>query len=41
VLQIGAELRPPAGPTATVKLSASMDGKTAATARLEVGAKET
>ena len=39
-LEIGAELGPPTGSTATVKLSARMDGKTAATARLDVIAKE-
>jgi hypothetical protein len=41
LLEIGAELGPPSGSTATVKLSARMDDKTAATARLEVVAKNT
>jgi 3-hydroxymyristoyl/3-hydroxydecanoyl-(acyl carrier protein) dehydratase len=36
VLEIGAELGPLSGPAATIKLSARMDDKTAATARLEV-----
>jgi 3-hydroxymyristoyl/3-hydroxydecanoyl-(acyl carrier protein) dehydratase len=40
ILEIGAELGAPVGSTATVKLSARMDDKIAATARLEVAAKE-
>ena len=40
VLEIGAELGAPVESTATVKLSARMDDKTAATARLEVVAKK-
>jgi len=40
VLEIGAELGPPSGAGATVRLSARMDDKTAATARLEVVAEE-
>jgi len=41
MLEIGAELGPPSGSMATVRLSARMDDKTVATARLEVVAKET
>ena len=40
MLEIGAELGPPTGSTATVKLSARMDDKVVATARLEVVAKK-
>lgn len=39
-LEIDAELAPEAGDTATLRLSARMDGKTAATARLEVAARQ-
>jgi 3-hydroxymyristoyl/3-hydroxydecanoyl-(acyl carrier protein) dehydratase len=39
-LDIAAEMAPPDGAAATLKLAARMDGKTAATARLEVRAKE-
>jgi 3-hydroxymyristoyl/3-hydroxydecanoyl-(acyl carrier protein) dehydratase len=40
VLEIAAELSPPKNSTATIKLSARMDDKMAATARLEVAAKK-
>ena len=39
-LDMGAELGPPTGSAAIIKLSARMDGKTAATARLEVVARK-
>ena len=39
-LDLAAEMAPPDGQVATLRLAARMDGKTAATARLEVRAKE-
>ena len=39
-LDIAAEMAPPDGPVAMLRLAARMDGKTAATARLEVRAKD-